>query len=69
MFLQTQLNTYKGPMLVDALYLNVLSRLPTSDEMTQVLNQLAAGGTAGYKTDAEDVLWTLFNKLDFSFNY
>ncbi len=68
-FLQNQLNTYKGPMLVDALYLNVLSRLPTSTEMTQVLSQLAVGGTPAAKTDAEDVLWTLFNKLDFSFNY
>jgi len=68
-YLQTQLNTYKGPMLVDALYLNVLSRLPTATETTQVMNQLAVGGTAAYKTNAEDVLWTLFNKLDFSFNY
>src|SRR6185312_131901 len=69
-FLTNQLSTYKGPMLVDNLYLNVLSRLPSSTEMTQVLNQLAVGGTAAaYKTDAEDVLWTLFNKLDFAFNY
>jgi hypothetical protein len=68
-FLMNQLNTYKGPMLVDSLYLNVLSRMPTDSEITQVMNQLATGGTAAYKTNAEDALWTLFNKLDFSFNY
>jgi hypothetical protein len=68
-FLQTQLNTYRGPMLVDMLFLNVLSRMPTADEMTQMENQLATGGTTALKTNAEDALWTLFNKLDFSFNY
>ena len=68
-FLQNQLNTYKGPMLVDSLFLNVLSRMPSATEMTQVLSQLAVNGTPAAKTDAEDVLWTLFNKLDFSFNY
>jgi hypothetical protein len=56
-------------MLVDMLFLNVLSRMPTADEMTQMEAQLATGGATALKTNAEDALWTLFNKLDFSFNY
>ncbi len=68
-FLEKELTTYGSTSLVNSLYMNVLSRYPSSDEMTQVLNQLAVGGPVNYKTNAEDVLWTLFNKLDFSFNY
>ena len=68
-FMQKELSTYGSTMLVDSLYLNVLSRLPSATEMTLALNQLAVGGPAAYKTNAEDILWTLFNKLDFTFNY
>jgi hypothetical protein len=68
-FLMNQLNTYKGPMLADALYLNVLSRMPSQTEITQMTTQFGTPGTTAYKTNAEDALWTLFNKLDFVFNY
>jgi hypothetical protein len=68
-FLQKQMNTFSGSSLVNSLYMNVLSRMPDSGESAQAVAQLAKGGTAAYKTNAEDLLWTLFNKLDFVFNY
>jgi hypothetical protein len=68
-FLQQELNTMSGTTLVNSLYLNVLSRLPSTEEMNQTLSQLAVNGPQAFKTNAEDILWTLFNKLDFTFNY
>ena len=72
-FLQKQMTALTGGPLVNALYLNVLSRVPTPGETTLALAQLskggAAAGSAAYKTNTEDLLWTLFNKLDFTFNY
>jgi hypothetical protein len=55
--------------LINTLFLDVLSRTPTADEMTLAGAELANGGAAARKTNAEDLLWTLFNKLDFVFNY
>lgn len=55
--------------LISKLYLDVLSRYPSADERTVLRAQLAKGGTAVRKTNAEDILWTLFNKVDFVFNY
>ncbi len=68
-YLMKDLNTLSGAPLVNALFMDVLSRKPSATELAQVQAQLALGGTAAYKTNAEDVLWTLFNKLDFVFNY
>jgi hypothetical protein len=55
--------------LVDTLYLDVLSRYPTTTEQNLALQELANGGATARKTNAEDLLWTLFNKVDFVFNY
>jgi len=55
--------------LVDTLYLDVLSRYPTTAEQNLALQELANGGATARKTNAEDLLWTLFNKVDFVFNY
>jgi hypothetical protein len=55
--------------LVNRLFLDVLSRPPSPDEMTESLAELKLGGAAQHKQDAEDLLWTLFNKVDFAFNY
>jgi len=44
----------------------VLSRNPTSTEMTQALNQLQTGNRS---QQAENLLWSLYNKVDFVFNY
>jgi hypothetical protein len=68
-FLTTLLNTYSDEMVVNNLYMDVLSRTPTSAEMTLALAQLQAGGTVNRKNNAVDLLWTLFNKVDFVFNY
>jgi hypothetical protein len=68
-FLQQLLNTYSNDQLVQQLYLRVLSRPPADDEVQTALAALAKGGAAARKANAEDLLWTLLNKLDFVFNY
>jgi hypothetical protein len=55
--------------LVSTLFLDVLSRYPTADEQGLARDQLGKGGSAARKANAEDLLWTLFNKVDFVFNY
>lgn len=56
--------------LVDQMYLSVLSRHPSASEMTIARNYLVSGtGTNVHTTNAEDLLWSLFNKVDFVFNY
>lgn len=56
--------------LVDKLFLDVLSRNPTEQERSLAIAQLAkATSTTQRRTNAEDFLWTLFNKVDFVFNY
>ena len=52
--------------LVNTLFLTVLSRNPTSAETTQALNQLQTGNR---NQQAENLLWSLYNKVDFVFNY
>jgi hypothetical protein len=55
--------------LVNKLYLTILSRYPSQDEMSTALASLpAANGTT--RTNAvQDLAWSLFNKVDFVFNY
>jgi hypothetical protein len=65
----TVLLSRSDAMLVNTLFLDVLSRYPTADERELALQKLAAGGAAARKANAEDLLWTLFNKVDFVFNY
>lgn len=52
--------------LVDALYLNVLSRRPTFEESLKATSLLQTGNR---RNQAEDILWSLYNKVDFVFNY
>ena len=52
--------------LVNILYMNVLSRKPTDAEMNTAVQKLAGGNKA---TASEDLFWSLFNKVDFIFNY
>ena len=69
-FLQAQMTANTSDtQLVNSLFMNVLSRNPTADELTLSLAELANGGATLHKSNAEDLLWTLFNKLDFVFNY
>ena len=52
--------------LVDEIYLNVLSRRPTTIER----NLAVAKFNTGTRTaNAQDLLWALYNKVDFMFNY
>ena len=55
--------------LVNTLFLDVLSRQPNATELAQVTKELESGGASGRSKAAEDLLWTLFNKVDFVFNY
>jgi hypothetical protein len=52
--------------LVNKLFLTVLSRYPTSAEMAAGLNILTTGTR---NQSAENLLWSLYNKVDFVFNY
>jgi len=52
--------------LVEQLYLHVLSRYPTAVERETGLRKLSSGVRAN---QAEDLVWGLYNKVDFIFNY
>ena len=52
--------------LVNSLYLTVLSRPPSDSERATAL---AALGQGTRQQRAEDLLWSLYNKVDFLFNY
>lgn len=51
--------------LVEDMFLTVLSRYPNKSEMNQALNMLKPNRAQG----AEDLMWVLLNKIDFTFNY
>jgi uncharacterized protein (UPF0297 family) len=52
--------------LINTLYLNILSRYPSASEMTTATTALATGT----KNQAiQNLVWSLYNKVDFIFNY
>ncbi len=53
--------------LISQLYLTVLSRYPTSAELQTAEKYLATNPS--HSQAAEDFFWSLFNKVDFVFNY
>jgi hypothetical protein len=53
---------------VNTLFLAILSRYPSSDEMTKSQAYLTASGT-NHTQDLQDLVWSLYNKVDFLFNY
>ncbi|HLG99462.1 MAG TPA: DUF1549 domain-containing protein [Bryobacteraceae bacterium] len=53
---------------VNTLFLTVLSRYPTSVEMTAAMGSLSGSGAAR-NAQLENLLWSLYNKVDFVFNY
>lgn len=56
-----------NPDLVSTLYLSILSRLPSQEEQSKAVAALAAGAN---RTQAvQDLVWSLYNKVDFLFNY
>jgi hypothetical protein len=58
--------TLPAEQIINNFYLEVLSRYPTSDEMQQAAGNFKAADT---KSAAENLLWSLYNKVDFVFNY
>ncbi len=52
--------------LLDYLYLSTLSRFPASDERAAGLQRLQTGNRVAA---VQDMLWALYNKVDFLFNY
>lgn len=52
--------------LIDNLYLNVLSRMPDESERSAAMAALNSGNRT---QAAENLLWALYNKVDFFFNY
>jgi hypothetical protein len=65
--LLAQVQGMPNDQAVNTLFLNVLSRNPTSTEMTAAMGHL--GNTATRNQELEDLLWSLYNKVDFVFNY
>jgi hypothetical protein len=53
--------------LVNTLYLAILSRYPTSVEMTKSTASLTSASNRSQAV--QDLVWTLYNKVDFVFNY
>jgi hypothetical protein len=51
---------------VAMMYLSVLSRPPTTEELAAGVQTLRSGDRAA---SAEDLMWSLYNKVDFIFNY
>jgi hypothetical protein len=56
--------------LVNLLFMNVLSRPPSASELQTAVANLASVSTAAlHQQKAENLLWSLYNKVDFIFNY
>ena len=51
--------------LVNSLFITILSRLPTQAEMSAALQNLKSNRTQ----EAQNLIWSLYNKVDFVFNY
>ncbi|HYL78968.1 MAG TPA: DUF1553 domain-containing protein [Bryobacteraceae bacterium] len=52
---------------VNALFLSVLGRYPTSTEMSAAMGHI--GNASTRNVELENLLWSLYNKVDFIFNY
>jgi hypothetical protein len=52
------------------MYITVLSRYPTTDELNAALANFKAAANATARTqEAQNLLWSLYNKVDFIYNY
>lgn len=55
---------------VQLMYLTVLSRYPSTDELTVALANFKAAANATARTqEGQNLLWSLYNKVDFMYNY
>jgi hypothetical protein len=57
-----------NPELINLLFLTILSRYPTVDETAKAQAAIPAGGS-GRTPAIQDLVWSLYNKVDFVFNY
>ena len=55
--------------VVNTLFLNILSRYPSASEMSTAMASLQAGNGGARNNAIQDLAWSLFNKVDFVFNY
>jgi hypothetical protein len=55
--------------VVNKLFLNILSRYPTADEMSTARAGLPTANGTARNNAIQDLAWSLFNKVDFIFNY
>ncbi len=53
--------------LTNTLFLAILSRYPTSDELSKSVTAL--NGATNRSQTVQDLVWSLYNKVDFAFNY
>jgi len=58
--------TPSNPGAINILFINILSRYPTAAELTSATTFLSTG-TRSQKM--QELMWTLYNKVDFVFNY
>jgi hypothetical protein len=65
--LLAQVQALPNDQAINTLFLTVLSRYPTSAEMTTATKHLSTASTRNQ--ELEDLLWSLYNKVDFIFNY
>jgi hypothetical protein len=57
-------------LLVNEMFLTVLNRPPAEEELLTATTALSRGTTnATRQQQVEDLLWALFNKVDFVYNY
>src|ERR1039457_4849048 len=54
---------------VNKLYLTILSRYPSASEMSTALGSLPTANGAARNSAVQDLAWSLYNKVDFVFNY
>ena len=55
--------------IVNLLYLNILSRYPSSDEMSKASAAIPSANGTPKDQAIQDLAWSLYNKVDFVFNY
>ena len=54
---------------VNKLFLNILSRYPSATEMSTAMGSLPTANGAARNSAIQDLAWSLYNKVDFVFNY
>jgi len=60
---------YSNEQLVDELYLTALSRQPTEEERTRLVEVLAATPEAERRQAVEDLFWSVLSSKEFLFNH